>query len=166
MNSSEHGRRQPFGNRFVARAISLFFFALFACVSWAQQKPGGASAESPEALLDRLLETPLETPVVSAASKHSQRANAAPSVVSVVTAEEIKRYGYRTLADVLASVRGLSITYDRNYSYLGARGFNLGDYNSRVLILVDGHHVNNNLSDGGFIGNEFILDADLIESVE
>ena len=35
-----------------------------------------------------------------------------------------------------------------------------------MLILVDGHRLNNNLSDGGFIGQEFILDVDLIEQVE
>ena len=59
-----------------------------------------------------------------------------------------------------------SVTYDRNYSFLGARGVNRGDYNNRVLVLVDGHRINNNLSDGGFIGTEFILDADLIKQVE
>jgi iron complex outermembrane receptor protein len=42
----------------------------------------------------------------------------------------------------------------------------LGDFNSRVLLLVDGHRVNNNLTDGALIGNDFILDLDLAERVE
>ena len=112
------------------------------------------------------METPLIPPLITGASKWTERATEAPSSVSVVTADEIKKYGYRTLAEILQGVRGLYVTYDRNYSYLGIRGFNLGDYNSRVLILVDGHRLNNNLSDGGFIGQEFILDVDLIEQVE
>jgi outer membrane receptor for ferrienterochelin and colicins len=33
-------------------------------------------------------------------------------------------------------------------------------------LLVNGHRVNNNLFDGGFIGTEFILDVDLIDKVE
>ena len=119
-------------------------------------------AEPPEITLETLL----ETPVITAASKRTERATEAPSSVSVITADEIKKYGYRTLAEILQGVRGLYVTYDRNYSYLGIRGFNLGDYNSRVLILVDGHRLNNNLSDGGFIGHEFALDVDLIEHVE
>src|SRR6059036_1693978 len=57
------------------------------------------------------------------------------------------------------------VTYDRNYSILGVRGFSQGSFNNRVLLLIDGHRVNNSLSDGAFIGTEFILDVDLIEKV-
>jgi len=98
--------------------------------------------------------------------KFPQTITQAPSSVTVITADEIKLYGYRTLAEILQSAPGLYTTYDRNYSYLGIRGFNRGDYNSRVLVLVDGHRINNNLSDGGPIGTDFILDVDLIEQVE
>jgi outer membrane receptor for ferrienterochelin and colicins len=152
--------------RFLFFTISLIvFFAppgLSLSGLGAEQAQQGQSAEPPEKTLEELL----ETPVITAASKRTERAIDAPSSVSVVTADEIKKYGYRTLAEILEGVRGLYVTYDRNYSYLGIRGFNLGDYNSRVLILVDGHRLNNNLSDGGFIGREFILDVDLIEHVE
>src|SRR5205814_1495674 len=48
----------------------------------------------------------------------------------------------------------------------GARGINLGDFNSRMLLLVDGHRINNNLTDGAFIDTAFILDMDLIDRVE
>jgi len=111
-----------------------------------------------------LVQTPI--PKVFGASRREEEITRAPSSVTVIDADEIKKYGYRTLADVLASVRGLYVTYDRNYSFLGVRGFNRGDYNNRVLVLVDGHRINNNLSDGGFIGTEFLLDVDLIKQVE
>jgi outer membrane receptor for ferrienterochelin and colicins len=86
--------------------------------------------------------------------------------VTVVTADEIKKYGYRTLADILQSAQGFYVSYDRNYAFLGARGINLGDFNSRVLLLINGHRVNNNLTDGAAIGTDFILDVDLIDRVE
>ena len=108
----------------------------------------------------------MEIPMVEAASKYKQKTTEAPSSVTIVTADEVKKYGHRTLADILRSVPGLYVTSDRNYSFLGVRGFNRGDYNSRVLLLVDGHRVNNSLSDGAFIGTEFILDVDLIDRVE
>src|SRR5207245_6889213 len=60
-------------------------------------------------------------------------------------------------------------SYDRNYSYLGIRGFNVGYFytrNNRVLLLVDRHRINNGLTDGAAIGTDFILDVDLIERVE
>ena len=111
----------------------------------------------------------MEIPVVEAASKYEQKTTEAPASVTIITADEVKKYGYRTLADVLASAPGLYTTYDRNYSYLGVRGFSLGDFytrNSRVLVLVDGHRINNSLTDGAAIGTDFILDTDLIDRVE
>ena len=108
----------------------------------------------------------IEIPTVVAASKHAQKVTEAPSSVTIITAEEIKRYGYRTLADVLRSVQGFHVSYDRNHAFLGTRGLSLGDFNSRILLLVDGHRVNNNLTDGAYIDTAFILDVDLIDRVE
>lgn len=108
----------------------------------------------------------LEVPTVVAASKFEQKSTEAPSSVTVITADEIKRYGWRTLGDILASVQGFYVTYDRNYDFLGARGVNLGDFNSRILLLVNGHRVNNDLNDGAYIDTAFILDVDLIDRVE
>src|SRR5438093_11692044 len=89
----------------------------------AEQAQQGQPAEPPEKTLEALLETPLIPPLITGASKWTERATEAPSSVSVVTADEIKKYGYRTLAEILQGVRGLYVTYDRNYSYLGIRGF-------------------------------------------
>ena len=52
----------------------------------------------------------MEVPVVSSASKFLQKATAAPASVTVISAEEIQRYGYRTLADVLQSAPGFNIS--------------------------------------------------------
>lgn len=47
------------------------------------------------------------------------------------------------------------------------RGFGrTGDYNSRVLVLVDGQRINDPVYDTGPIGTEFPLDVDLIKRVE
>ncbi|HWF19161.1 MAG TPA: TonB-dependent receptor [Verrucomicrobiae bacterium] len=108
----------------------------------------------------------IEVPVVTSASKVAQKTTEAPASVTVINADEIQRYGQRTLADVLRSVQGFNVSYDRNYAFLDARGLSLGDFNSRVLLLVDGHRVNNNLTDGAFIDTAFILDVDLIDHVE
>lgn len=108
----------------------------------------------------------IEVPKVYAASKVEQPETQAPASVTIVSSDEIKKYGYRTLADILASVPGFNVSYDRNYDFLGARGVSLGDFNSRMLLLVNGHRINNNLTDGAAIGTDFILDIDLIDRVE
>jgi len=104
---------------------------------------------------------------VYSASKHLQKASDAPSSVTVITADEIQRYGYRSLADILESVRGFYITYDRDYSFVGVRGFGrLGDSNNRILVLIDGHRINDNVFGEPYLGTEFLVDVDLIERVE
>lgn len=133
---------------------------LFAGGMRAQTSSGGG----PD-LTDMDITKLMNIPVV-AASKFEQKPTEAPSSVTVITANEIKRYGYRTLGDILASVPGFYVSYDRNYQFLGTRGVNLGDFNSRVLLLVNGHRVNNDLNDGAFIDTAFILDVDLIDRVE
>lgn len=105
--------------------------------------------------------------VVYGASKYEQRVTQAPSSISIVTAEDIRRFGYTDLVDVLRSVRGLYVTDDRNYTYLGVRGFlRPGDYNTRVLVLIDGHRLNDNVYDSGSVGRDSMLDVELIDRVE
>lgn len=104
---------------------------------------------------------------VYSASRFIQKSSEAPSTVTVITAADIKAFGWRTMADVLRSVRGLYVSYDRNYSYLGARGFlRPGDYNTRFLLQIDGNRNNDAVYDQASIGAEFPLELDLIERIE
>ena len=59
---------------------------------------------------------------VFSASKHLEDSRQAPSSVTTITAEDIRRFGWRTLAEALSSLRGFYTSYDRNYTYLGVRG--------------------------------------------
>ena len=104
---------------------------------------------------------------VTGASKHEQKTTEAPSAVSIVTADEIKKQGYRTLADILRGVRGFYVTYDRGDSFIGVRGVNRpGDYGGRMLITVDGHRLNDPIFDTAASGTEQLVDVDLIDRVE
>jgi iron complex outermembrane receptor protein len=119
---------------------------------------GGISDDS--ALFD-------DIPSVFGASKYEQRLNEAPASVSIITADEIRKYGYRHLEDILDSVRGFYTTNDRNYAYPGVRGFNRpGDYGTRILLLLDGQRLNDALYDAAAIDREFPVNVDLIERVE
>jgi iron complex outermembrane receptor protein len=131
------------------------------CARAASADNGDLAALSLEQLMDMNVHS------VFGASKYEQRVTQAPSSISIVTAEDIRRFGYTTLADVLSGVRGLYVTNDRNYTYLGVRGFlRPGDYTTRVLVLVDGHRINDNVYDSGAIGREAMLDVELIDRVE
>jgi len=109
----------------------------------------------------------VKIPKVVAASKHEQSAAEAPSAVSVVTRADIERFGYGTLSDILRSVRGVYISSDEIYNYIGIRGVKRpGDYGGRILVMLDGHRMNEPLYDQAFNGQDFPLDVDLIERVE
>ena len=108
-----------------------------------------------------------EIPSVFAASKYEQKITEAPSAVSIVTGDEIRQFGYRSLSEVLAGQQGFFTTSDRLYDHLAVRGFGLaGDFNTRVLILIDGHRINDTIYGSGPTGNEFPLDIELIERLE
>ncbi|MDP9194100.1 MAG: TonB-dependent receptor [Acidobacteriota bacterium] len=105
--------------------------------------------------LEELLQTPIST-----AAKYEQHMSDVAASVTVISAEEIARYGWRTLAEVLASVRGVHTTYDRGYTYLGVRGIGLpSDYNNRFLVLIDGVEMTESVS--GSVGIDTALAVDL-----
>ena len=136
------------------------------CVLALLAVPAAARAQQlPDLSLEELMR--IDAGRVFGASERMQPVTEAPASVSFITAEDIARYGYRTLADILRGVRGMYVTDDRNYSYLGARGFaKPGDYNSRILLLVNGHRVNDNVFGQAEIGAEFGMDPAMFERVE
>lgn len=136
--------------------------ATVACAAPASNLPPGALGDLS---LEQLMEIRIER--VFSASKYDQKVTRAPAAVTILSAEEIEKFGHRTLADVLRSMRGVYVTSDRNYANLGMRGFaRPGDFNTRVLLLVDGHRMNDNLYSSALVGPEAVTDIGLVERVE
>ena len=69
----------------------------------------------------------------------------APSVVSVITAEDIRRMGARDLRDVIRTVPGFELGIrSLGYPEFGLRGI-MTDNSEKVQILLDGQPVNEDL---------------------
>ncbi len=151
-----------------AGMVTLPILLLALCApAWSAEEsdPDKISAELMEMEIEGL--TSMKVMTVTGASRYEQKVSEAPSAVTIITAEQIWKYGYRTLADIIRSVRSFYVYSDRSYTYMGVRGFGLpADYSTRVLLLVDGHRINDNIYNMAPIGNEFPLDVDLIERVE
>lgn len=147
-------RTRDLSRRWLIRLCAVAWLVGFRpCLALAQSAtetlpaPSVASGPPSELSLEQLLT--LEAQSVFGASKFLQRLSEAPSAVSIVTAEDIQRYGWRTLADVLRSVRGFYATDDRSDGYVGVRGFlRPGDYNTRILLTLDGRRLNDSFYDG------------------
>lgn len=145
------------------------FTAAIACLqaACAASALGATPAAAPPSLETLDLEQLMEIEVVVAASKRAQTTREVPSFVSVVTAAQIQAHGYRTLADVLKTLPSFYISNDRNYSFVGVRGFQrAGDYNSRILLLINGLRTNDSVYDSALIGEEGLVDLDMVERIE
>src|SRR5579862_740930 len=105
---------------------------------------------------------------VEGAALHPQTLQEAPASVTVITAEDIRKYGYRTLGEALNSARGFYVSYNRSYQTVGVRGFNLpGDYASRILVLVNGHNMADNIFNFMLLFDDsFPIEMNLIQRIE
>ena len=151
-NRSEKSKRRPCKSRQLRLLISAI----------------GLSAQTGFAadLTSMSLEDLLNVPIVGA-SKYEQKQSEVAAAVSVITRQEIRSFGWRSLSEALTSLPGVYSTYDRQYTFLGVRGLGLpGDTTARVLITVNGMRINDPVYDGGTVGLEFPLDMDLVERIE
>lgn len=107
------------------------------------------------------------TPAITAATKRLVRAEDAPASITVVTAEEIRAFGYLTLSEALQGMRGVISSNDRTYEAIGFRGLSPpGDYTKRVLVLVDGHPYNDIVAGQGYVGHDLDVDLENVERIE
>ena len=135
---------------------------LWLAIAAAFAAPAHAADDLTSLSLDQLMEV-----TIVGAAKYVQRQSEVAAAVSVITRQEIRAFGWRTLAEALASLPGVHTSYDRQYSYIGLRGFGLpGDFNTRALVTIDGNRVNAPQADTGPSGRDLPIDIDLIERIE
>lgn len=118
-------------------------------------------AKEVEILADLL--TLLNTPITTA-SKRSERAIEAPSVVSVVTRDQIQAYGWTSINDALYSLPGFGPSQDYDRRTVSSRGLFEGWNNNHILLLVDGIPYNDNLYGSAYTWE--ITPAFLIKTLE
>jgi len=144
--------------------LYLITFARGAAVALAV--PALLSAQQTGRATDVSLDSLLNTRI-SAASKYAQTSAEAPASVTIITSDDIRNHGYRDLQEVLETVRGFYVSNDRNYPYLGVRGFSRPtDYNNRVLLLIDGNTMNEQVWGGTPIGSDLPINLDAVERIE
>jgi iron complex outermembrane receptor protein len=144
------------GKRAFLRA--LLAASLLAPASRATVQPAGSDDDAFSLMREQM---------VTGVSKRPRPLSETPSSVTVVTAAEIRAMGYQTLGDALRWVRGLFVTYDRNYTYVGVRGLQRpGDYNNKILLSLDGHTLNGSVYGDAAFGRELGLDLEQVERIE
>ncbi|HYD18637.1 MAG TPA: TonB-dependent receptor [Patescibacteria group bacterium] len=130
--------------------------------------PASAQTLSAEDLMNMPLEKLVEVEVlITGASKYAEKSTESPSIVEIVTADDIKRYGYQTLGEAINGLHGIFTSNDRDFTTVGFRGFNMTGYSSsRILVMIDGRRMNENVYDAAYVGQEFMLDMALVDHIE
>ena len=135
--------------------------------------PAAASAQAGDGLEEKVeiasvdLESLLDHSIESVAL-HEQRASEAAASVFVLSGDDLRRQGFRTLAEALRSVPGMFGYADGLYPMIGVRGIGmLGDFTTRILILVDGHPLNNSLAIGeSYLGRDLPIPLAAVQRLE
>ncbi len=129
----------------------------------------GSSAlaqERSESLGDLSLEDLMNESVTSATKKQI-RLGDAPTAISVITQEDIRRSAYNSIPELLRLVPGLDVArIDGNEWAISSRGFN-GQYASSLLVLIDGRTVYTPASGGVYwnVQDLMLEDIDRIEVI-
>lgn len=117
-----------------------------------------------QALKQMSIEELMNVSVVSA-SKYEQTIVESPTSIKVITADEIKAYGWQDLSQLIQAQAGFSSFSDRIYNFIVPRGYyQSNDPNSRILVLIDGHSMVEFF--GYYNGHLGSIDMDHIEKVE
>ncbi len=116
------------------------------------------------------LNAALSQQIVSGASRTAETAEQAPVAATVIRAEDLRRYGIRTVAEALSFLSmgtfllGGQITDGQT---VGARGVVAdGDSNNHFLVVVDGHPINQGVTDGAAMGYGLGIPITMIDSIE
>lgn len=101
--------------------------------------PARASPADPAPLLELSLEDLQRYPVITA-SRHEQPLWRAPAIVSVLDGEDLRRQGYRSVAEALRTIPGIHVINDGVSHYVIVRGIDSGmrAYGRTVKVMLDG----------------------------
>lgn len=110
----------------------------------------------------------LDQPVVTTASKTAETGSEAPATSTTITAEDLRRYGIRSLNEAINYLSlGMVTTNPLHAVEIGARGvlFTV-DYGNHVLLLVNGHAMNEPWNGTAYYERGAGIPFELIDHIE
>ena len=110
------------------------------------------------------LEELLSVEIVTA-TKTAVKLTDVPAASSVITRQDILRYGYRNLAEALARSPEAYTHFEGNNSSVDFRGFFANNISRRTLYLVNGHRINDRFHFGDFYP-DVVGDLQDVEQIE
>ncbi len=146
------------------RGVALLLGTLPSLLNSLYAQQTGAPQEPPRDLADMSIEDLMKIQVTSVARKEQALIDA-PSAVTVLRGEDLRRTGVRSLAEAFRLVPGMQVArIDANKWAVSARGFN-DRFANKLLVLIDGRVVYSPLFSGVFWEQQETMIED-IERIE
>ena len=123
-----------------------------------------AFAQEAKDLMELSLEELLNIEVTTA-TKTAVKLSDVPAALTVITKQDIQKYGYRNLAEALARVPEVYMHYQGHNHGVDFRGFYVNNNPRRVLLLINGHRANDRFHFGDFEA-DIINDLSDVERIE
>ncbi|MEA3317646.1 MAG: TonB-dependent receptor, partial [Bacteroidota bacterium] len=119
-----------------------------------------------ENLFEMSLNDLMNIDIVSATGQ-KQNINKAPSIISVITKEQIQNKGYKNIAEAVNTIAGIDIINDHYLPNLGIRGVNSGvrTYSRLIKVMIDGQNVSFR-SNSDNILSESLIPIEAISKIE
>lgn len=111
-------------------SLSLIFFGPFSSAI--------ADPIDPFTIPDEAQSFRQERQVVTVAARYAQTIEEAPSIVRVITADDILQQGFRTLSDVLRTIPGVYVASSKESRQLGWFRGSISSDNNKILLLING----------------------------
>lgn len=147
------------------KVFQLFVLAAFCSISAAAgTNPQHQPNTNPRELLDLSFEELFELSVTTV-SRREEPVSEAPAAIHVITAEDIRRSGARTLPDILRLAPGVHVAQVNAHQWaVSARGFS-DVFANKLLVMIDGRSLYTPLFSGVFWDSQHTLLED-IEQIE
>ena len=106
--------------------------------------------------------------IVTTPSKGLETASHSAATVSVITAEDMHKYGVRSLDEALNYLtHSIVVTDPAHAKEAGARGVLLtGDFNNHILVLLNGHVLNEPWDGSAYVDSGLGVPFELIDHIE
>jgi outer membrane cobalamin receptor len=147
------------GRRDIARSVA-FGLSLVSLFASAGAEAMDESGSDIQALLDEN--------IVTTASKSLETGTAAPATSTSITAEDLRRYGIHTLDEAIDFLSlGVVTANPLRDPDIGSRGVLMtGDHGNHILLLINGHAVNEPLYGGAQFGRGMGVPMEMIDHLE
>jgi len=105
---------------------------------------------------------------VTSTSRREESQHLAPGIITVITSQEMKKYGSRHIRDVLDRLVGMEVlgSHQDPHSKMSIRAFNTSHHESHVLVLLNGRPVRQ-ATDGGLNSDLYLgFPVNIVDRIE